>query len=91
MGSGGRARVRFARLALDLLVLRKMRNQKEALSYIADQNDGVLRIAEAKQALIKAGLIRGQPKYAYGHIHNMLKNDDGYDQVDPGVFLKRPQ
>ena len=47
-------------------------------------------VNDAKAMLIRAGFIKGQPKYAYGHLYNLLANDDRYDAVGDGVFEKKP-
>ena len=76
--------------SIDLAALQKRRTQKEALDYIADQNNGRVKINDAKALLIRIGFIKGQPKHAYGHLYNLLANDDRYDAVGNGVFEKKP-
>ena len=75
---------------VDLMELQKRRTQKEALDYIASCNRGRVVVNDAKAMLIRAGFIKGQPKYAYGHIYNLLANDARYDAVGDGVFEKKP-
>ena len=75
---------------VDLTELQKRRTQKEALDYIADQNNSRVKINDAKAMLIRTGFIKGQPKHAYGHLYNLLANDDKYDAVGDGVFEKKP-
>ncbi len=69
--------------------LRRLGTQKKALDYIAGQNDGCIKVSEAKQLLIEAGLIKGQHKYAYGHIYNMLNQDERYIKIGEGKFIRQ--
>ena len=74
---------------VDLMELQKRRTQKEALDYIADCNSGRVVVNDAKAILIRAGFVKGQPKYAYGHLYNMLKNDERYEAMGVGTFRKK--
>ena len=47
-------------------------------------------VNDAKAMLIRAGFVKGHPKYAYGHLYNILANDARYDAVGNGVFEKKP-
>ena len=75
-------------LPLSLSEVRKMRTQKEALGYIADQNNGLVKVKEAKELLISSGHIKGQPKHAYVHLYNILKDDPHYVRSGKGEFRK---
>ena len=75
---------------IDLAELRKQRTQKEAMDYIANKHDGVVKVNEAKELLLEAGFIKGDPKYAYGHLFRILREDDeGYESIGNGSFKKR--
>ncbi len=69
--------------------LRNGHTHKEAVDYIADKHGGRVKVGEAKHLLIEAGLVTGNPKYVYGHIYNMLKNDERYEPVGKGEFQKK--
>ena len=73
----------------DLPELRKMLTQKDAMDYIADQNDGIVKVNEVKKLLLQTGFIKGKPKYAYGHLYNILKNDERYEAMGVGTFRKK--
>lgn len=71
--------------------VRKLRglSQSEAMLRIAEERDGVLRITEAKEILLGAKMIKGNPKHAYGHLVTLVKNSDLYDKVAPGTWRLR--
>ena len=69
--------------------LRGKRTQMEALDYIAEKHSGRIKVNIAKQLLIGAGLTKGNPKYVYGHIYNMLKGDERYEPIGDGEFQKK--
>ena len=71
--------------------LRTKRTQKDALDSIADKDGGRIKVGIAKQLLIEAGFVKGNPKNVYGHIYNLLKNDNRYEPVRKGTgeFRKR--
>lgn len=80
-------------------VARKIRGltQPEALIRIAQEQGGVLQTALAKAILLDAGLIRGNPKNALGHVFQLLKNPDrfekfGYrfEKIKPGEYRLMP-
>ena len=71
---------------INMAQLRAQRTQKEALSYIADQNKGYVKVNDAKVLLQKAGFCKGAPKYIYGHLYTLLKDDDRYEQMGDGIF-----
>ena len=75
--------------SVSFLEIRQKRTQKEAIDYIANQENGRVKVNVVKDLLIKAGKIKGNPRYAYGHIYNMLKNDDSYEPLGDGVFSKK--
>ncbi len=68
-------------------------SQPEALVRIAQGNNGILRTVEAKQILLKAGLITGNPKNAISHMFQLLKDADRFgkigfefEKIGPGAF-----
>ena len=69
--------------------LRGVPTQKAALDYISDKQGGRIKVNVAKQLLIEAGFVKGNPKYAYGHIYNMLKADERYESIGEGEFQKK--
>jgi hypothetical protein len=76
----------------------KGRPQTEALIAIAEANDGILRTAEAKQILMQAGLIHGNPKNASSHLFALLRNQERwskyecwFQRISPGVFKLVPK
>ncbi|MDQ3044592.1 MAG: hypothetical protein M3R06_05495 [Chloroflexota bacterium] len=94
---------RFARrttfvVPSDLVPQLKGSTQPEALIKIAQYYDGTLRTAEAKQILIKARLITGNPKNALSHLYALLRDTDrfkhldgDFEKIDPGVFRLVPK
>ncbi len=73
---------------INLSELRAKRTHKEAVDYIADLNGGRVKAIVAKDALIRAGLVKGKHQYVYGHIYSMLKNDDRYEAIGNAEFQK---
>lgn len=63
--------------------------QIEALIQIANQNDGVLRVVEAKNVFVESGLVKGKVKNVSGHIYHTLGRSDRFERVEPGVFRLR--
>ena len=74
---------------LSMSHLRRLRTQMNGLDYIAERNDGYIKVNVAKGLLIEAGLTKGQPKYVYGHIYNMLKDSDRYEKSGEGEFRRK--
>lgn len=68
--------------------LRGKDTYKQVLDYIAEKSGGRIKTNVAKRLLIEAGLTRGNPKYVYGHIYNMLKADERYEAIGKGEFQK---
>ncbi len=60
---------------------------KEALIAIAKANEGTIRIVDAKQLLIGAGVIK-KPKYAWGAIYTTLTRNHEFEKVpnERGTF-----
>ena len=75
--------------SISLAELREERTQQDALDFIADRNGGYLKVKEVKKLMIDAGFIHGNPRYAYGHIYALLKNNERYDQLGKGAFQKK--
>lgn len=65
--------------------------QTEALVYIAENNNGMLRVTDARDIFVEARLARGKPRNVPGHIHHLLRNSDRFEYVEPGVFRLVPQ
>ena len=63
--------------------------QIEALFQIANQNDGVLRVVEAKNIFVESGLVKGKVRNVSGHIYHTLGRSDRFERVEPGVFRLR--
>jgi hypothetical protein len=61
---------------LDLIKRLKNLTQPEALVEIATQRGGLIRTAEAKDLMIRAGNIKGNPKNAYNHVFQLMKDED---------------
>lgn len=60
--------------------------QYEALVRIAKDNGGVLRISDARDILIKAGLSKGSPRNVYGSIYNKLRLSDEFAWISEGTY-----
>jgi hypothetical protein len=81
----------------DLAKAVRGKSQLEALIEIARRNGGILRTAEVKPILLKAGLIKGNPKNASGHVFGLLRDDDRlgrfgvrFEKLSPGVYKMMP-
>jgi hypothetical protein len=59
---------------------------KEALEYMASQNDGIVHYAEARNAVMAAGLSRGKPRNVASHLYRMMRDDEDWEYVSPGTF-----
>lgn len=64
--------------------------QIEALSRIAEEQDGVVRVPEAKQILLDSGLAKGKVKNVSGHIYHTLARSGRFQRIEPGVFRLLP-
>lgn len=69
----------------------------EALIMIAQENGGVLLTAPAKAIMLEAGLVRGNPKNALGHVFQLIKDSSrfekfGYrfEKINPGEYRLLP-
>lgn len=65
--------------------------QPEALIRIAEGNDGVLRVVDAKRIFLEAKLAKGQIRNVNGHIHHILTRSDRFERIEPGVFRLLPK
>lgn len=85
-------------VSLELIKRLKGLSQPEALIEIAQYHNGILKTAEAKQILIKAGLVKGNPKNVLSHLYSLLRSperfqnfDSRLEKVSPGVFRLVPK
>ena len=62
------------------------KTQAEALVEIARENDGILRVTDAKRIFIGTGISKGKPKYLSGHIYHTLERSERWERVAPGTF-----
>jgi hypothetical protein len=69
---------------IDVSSLRGMK-QVEALTKIAQHEDGVLRTATAKRLFLQAGLIK-TPKNANNIIFAVVNRSGLFDRIEPGVY-----
>lgn len=58
----------------------------QALHRIAEENNGNVRVTEAKRILIAAGLAKGKPKNVPSQIYHLLLTSDQFEKSEPGVF-----
>jgi hypothetical protein len=58
----------------------------EALTRIAGENDGVVRVTDAKQILLDSGLTKGKLRNVSSHIYHLLSRSEKFERVEPGVF-----
>ena len=61
-------------------------NQKEAMLVIARQNNGLVKVKEAAPLMVKAGQVTGNPKHAYGHMYELVDEDERYEKVGPAKY-----
>jgi hypothetical protein len=53
---------------------------------MAKENDGIIRVAEARDWLIRDGLTKSTPRNVYTNIHHQLRKSDQFVQVGSGEF-----
>lgn len=58
----------------------------DALVKIAERNNGLVKVTEAKHLLIAAGLAKGKPKHIGPHIHHLLMDSPQFERDGPGTF-----
>lgn len=58
----------------------------DILVQMAKANGGVVRVSEAKTALLASGRITGKPQNAYGHLRHLLDDSEDFEQIAPGTF-----
>lgn len=58
----------------------------EALIKIAKENDGVVRVADAKRILVDANLTTAKARNVSSHIYHTLARSERFERTDPGVF-----
>jgi hypothetical protein len=60
--------------------------QFEALIKIAEDHDGVIRVKDATDIVLKAGLSKGQPRNVYRHVLTLLSQSDDFERIGPGTY-----
>ncbi len=66
----------------------KLRGLKhlEALRRIAQGNGGLVKVTEARNIMISAGLITGKPRNATSHLYNIMDNSPLFEKHAPGTY-----
>lgn len=59
---------------------------KEALHKIAERNNGLVSVMEAKRLLIAAGIATGTPKHVGPRLYNVLRDSEEFEKVGRGAF-----
>jgi len=60
--------------------------QFDALIQLAKENEGIIRVAKARDRFIRDGLTKGSPRNVYTNIHHQLRKSDQFEQVGSGEF-----
>jgi hypothetical protein len=66
----------------------KGKSQLSAMILIAQRNDGILNMVEAKRKLIQAGVAKNS-KNTLSILYNVLGRSDRFEKVSPGVYRLR--
>src|SRR6266540_6594521 len=56
------------------------------LMRLAKENDGLVKVSEARRIFIAAGLARGNPKHVGPHLYHLLTKSEDFERVAPGTF-----
>lgn len=60
--------------------------QQDALIEIAEANNGIIRVIEAKRIMIDAGMIKGKVSNAASHMYHTLSRSPRFERIAPGEF-----
>jgi hypothetical protein len=60
--------------------------QVQALVRMAQENEGVVRVRDARRIFMATGLAKGKPKYVGPHLYHILKDAEQFERVAPGTF-----
>ena len=74
-----------ADVAAVLRLFRGKPTQKDAVLFIADNTEGMVRVKDIARMVKSAGLV-ASPRNAHSRVHRTLKESGRYEQVSPGVF-----
>jgi hypothetical protein len=61
----------------------------DALLLLAEQNEGVVRPAEAKRIFVEAKKVKGNPKNTLSHLYHLLRESDQFEKIAPGTYRLR--
>ncbi len=65
-------------------------NQLESLVLIAEQQGGEFRVFDARDILIGAKKIAGNPANAYGHLLKLLRGSERFERIARGTWRLQP-
>jgi hypothetical protein len=60
--------------------------QVQALVRMAQENDGIVSVRDARRVFMATGLARGKPKNVGPHLYHVLRNAEQFQRVAPGTF-----
>lgn len=70
--------------------LRDIGGQMKALDYMADKNNGHIKVNFAKRLFIEAGLSKAKVENLYSQIYALMNDSPHYELFEPGEFKRKP-